>query len=206
MVKTTSGDLSEFFTYHAPGCWRPRGCFPPCRGARKDEAATFVDGQGPAARFNGPSGITVDAAGHILVADGLVLRRVSKTSEVSMLAGRHRCHRLAGLAIRASPSGALQLPLRPGAGGQRRDHLAATDNNSIRVVTPGGAVRTLAQLAGRLRRRAGRGRALLLPNGPGAGQRREHSGGRHGKPRRRGPLRRTSPREQCPAGGAQERI
>ncbi len=42
--------------------------------------ASLVDGQGPAARFNEPGGMTVDAAGHIVVVDTAndALRRVSK--------------------------------------------------------------------------------------------------------------------------------
>jgi hypothetical protein len=34
-----------------------------------DDDATLVDGEGPAARFSCPVGMTVDAAGHIVVAD-----------------------------------------------------------------------------------------------------------------------------------------
>jgi hypothetical protein len=69
-----------------------------------DDHETFVDG--PAARFNEPAGMTVDAAGHIVVADALnnALRRVS-----------------GGLRRRAGRCRALQLALRRGAGCQRRD-------------------------------------------------------------------------------------
>ena len=54
-----------------------------------DDDATLLDGQGPASRFNEPCGMTVDAAGHIVVADSEnnALRRVSKAGEVSTLAG-----------------------------------------------------------------------------------------------------------------------
>ena len=49
----------------------------------------FEDGKGANARFNDPNGMTVDAAGHIVVADSgnNALRRVSKAGEVSTLAG-----------------------------------------------------------------------------------------------------------------------
>ena len=55
----------------------------------EDEDAGFEDGKGANARFNNPCGITVDAAGHIVVVDGgnHALRRVSKAGEVSTLAG-----------------------------------------------------------------------------------------------------------------------
>jgi len=54
-----------------------------------DDNATLLDGQGPASRFNEPCGMTVDLAGHIVVADSEnnALRRVSKAGEVSTLAG-----------------------------------------------------------------------------------------------------------------------
>ena len=45
------------------------------------------DGKGANARFNCPCGMTVDAAGHIVVVDAGNLRRVSKAGEVSTLAG-----------------------------------------------------------------------------------------------------------------------
>ena len=53
-----------------------------------DDDQKFVDGQRPAARFNGPASMTVDAAGHIVVVDygNNALRRVSKAGEVSTLA------------------------------------------------------------------------------------------------------------------------
>ena len=55
----------------------------------EDEDAGFEDGKGANARFNNPCGMTVDAAGHIVVADSGndALRRVSKAGEVSTLAG-----------------------------------------------------------------------------------------------------------------------
>jgi hypothetical protein len=55
----------------------------------EDEDAGFEDGKGANARFYNPCGMTVDAAGHIVVADSGndALRRVSKAGEVSTLAG-----------------------------------------------------------------------------------------------------------------------
>jgi hypothetical protein len=65
----------------------------------EDEEGGFVDGKGSAARFYYPCGMTVDAAGHIVVADSvniffvsartnkrhhhLALRRVSKAGEAT---------------------------------------------------------------------------------------------------------------------------
>ena len=55
----------------------------------EDEDKVFEDGKGANASFNCPCGMTVDAAGHIVVADSGndALRRVSKAGEVSTLAG-----------------------------------------------------------------------------------------------------------------------
>jgi hypothetical protein len=51
------------------------------------EDAGFEDGKGANARFRNPASMTVDAAGHIVVADVDALRRVSKAGRVSTLAG-----------------------------------------------------------------------------------------------------------------------
>ena len=52
-------------------------------------SARFADGQGSAARFNQPSGIAIDAAGNLYVADtnNHRIRKVTKEGEVSTLAG-----------------------------------------------------------------------------------------------------------------------
>jgi DNA-binding beta-propeller fold protein YncE len=111
-------------------------------GNADDDDATFVDGQGPAARFNGPSGITVDAAGHMVVADRCnhALRRVSKAGEVSTLAGTGE----AGFADGQGDAARFNFPCGLALAANDEIVVADTDNHAIRVVTPGGAVRTLA--------------------------------------------------------------
>ena len=83
----------------------PAGLLATLAGDEQEEEG-FEDGKGPAARFHIPGGMTVDAAGHIVVADSgnNALRRVS-----------------GGLRRRAGRCRALQLALRRGAGCQRRD-------------------------------------------------------------------------------------
>jgi hypothetical protein len=107
-----------------------------------DDDQTFVDGQGPAARFNGPASMTVDAAGHIVVVDygNNALRRVSKAGEVSTLAGNWE----SGFADGQGEAARFNEP--EGVALAANDELvvADTENHAIRVVTPGGAVRTLA--------------------------------------------------------------
>jgi sugar lactone lactonase YvrE len=50
----------------------------------------FVDGDGPEARFNSPSGIAVDADDQVIVADTLnhVVRQISKLGHVTLIAGQ----------------------------------------------------------------------------------------------------------------------
>ena len=63
----------------------------PDRAFSGDEDAGFEDGKGANARFNNPCGITVDAAGRIVVAEygNDALRRVSKAGEVRAHKRRH---------------------------------------------------------------------------------------------------------------------
>jgi sugar lactone lactonase YvrE len=107
-----------------------------------DDDQKFVDGQRPAARFNGPASMTVDAAGHIVVVDygNNALRRVSKAGEVSTLAGNGE----SGFADGQGEAARFNEP--EGVALAANDELvvADTENHAIRVVTPGGAVRTLA--------------------------------------------------------------
>ena len=147
----------------------------------EDEDKGFEDGQGPAARFYDPCGMTVDSAGHIVVAnrDNHALRRVSKAGEVSTLAGNGE----EGLEDGKGEAARFFWP--EGVALAANDEIVVADtwNHEIRVVTPGCAVRTLAG-----NREAGfeegeSRRALQPPMGPGAGQGREHSGGRLGQPR-----------------------
>lgn len=50
-------------------------------------AAGSTDGNGSAARFAGPQGLTVDPNGNIFVSDGPTIRRISPTGGVSTIAG-----------------------------------------------------------------------------------------------------------------------
>jgi hypothetical protein len=106
----------------------------------EDEDA-FEDGKGANARFKGPCGMTVDAAGHIVVADygNHALRRVSKAGEVSTLAGNGE----EGFADGQGDAACFNGPAGQALAANDEIVVADTENHAIRVVTPGG-VRTLA--------------------------------------------------------------
>ncbi len=196
----------------------------------EDEDEGFEDGKGANARLNCPCGMTVDAAGHIVVADteNNALRRVSKAGEVSTLAGNGEEGFADGQGVAARFNGPDGVAL----AANDEFVVADTENHSIRVVTPGavpcarslatgrlalqtgrapprasnaqwawsgtrtvafggrhgqqrcaagddggGGERGSGQRGGWLCRRRGRGRALQSPHGRGGGQRWHDSGG-----------------------------
>jgi sugar lactone lactonase YvrE len=92
-----------------------------------------VDASGAAARFNTPVGITIDAAGNLLVADrgNCAIRKITPAGAVSTLAGSpQRCDFPHLAALAAAPDG----------------RVVATDGLNVREISPAGAVRTVATL------------------------------------------------------------
>ena len=106
-----------------------------------------TNGTGSAARFNLPSGAAVDSAGNVYVADtgNSTIRKVTPAGVVTTMAGK------AGKTGSANGKGSAARFFFPN--GAAVDtagnvYVADTDNNTIRKVTPTGAVTTLAGLAG----------------------------------------------------------
>jgi sugar lactone lactonase YvrE len=103
----------------------------------------FVDGTGAAARFSAPSGIAVDAAGNVFVADHLnrAVRRITPAGQVGTLAGSPE--RLAGFVdgtgAAARFDGPVGLAIDPRSGAL---HVADPGNDAVRVVSMSGQVGT----------------------------------------------------------------
>ena len=106
-----------------------------------------ADGAGAAARFYDPSGVAVDGAGNVYVADtdNHTIRKVTPAGVVSTLAG------LAGSPGSADGTGAaarFTAPYGVAVDGSGNVYVADSGNNTIRKVTPAGVVSTLAGLPG----------------------------------------------------------
>lgn len=106
----------------------------------------FEDGNGALAVFDGPSGIVVDSAGNVYVADAnnQRIRKISPQGEVTTLAGsgaRGAADGVGAAASFAEPSG-LAL--------DRDGNLFVADNGNhlLRKVTPAGVVSTIAGTPG----------------------------------------------------------
>jgi DNA-binding beta-propeller fold protein YncE len=106
-----------------------------------------TDGVGSAARFSFPAGLAVDNAGVIYVANsgGHTIRQIATDGTVTTLAG------LAGPPGSADGTGSdarFKLPSGVAVDGAGTLYIADTGNNTIRKITAGGVVTTLAGLAG----------------------------------------------------------
>jgi sugar lactone lactonase YvrE len=105
-----------------------------------------ADGQGAAASFNNPTGIAVDAAGYLYVADrdNHLIRKINPAGLVSTLAGSGVAGSINGIGAAASFNYPPRLTVDPAG----NILVADAGNHLIRKVTPSGVVTTLAGTGG----------------------------------------------------------
>ncbi|HEX8405408.1 MAG TPA: gluconolaconase [Duganella sp.] len=108
-----------------------------------DGAAGHQDGRGAAARFNGPVGIAVDAAGVVYVSDTYNdrIRRIAPDGEVTTIAGGRRAGWADGPAAQALFNAPTGLAL--AANGEL--YIADTANDAVRKLGTDGIVSTVAE-------------------------------------------------------------
>jgi sugar lactone lactonase YvrE len=105
-----------------------------------DYLSGLVDGQGAAAQFMNPSGLALDAAGNLYVADLTAVRRVTPAGLVTTIAGTADAGHLDGTGAAARFQGLAGLAC----DAQGTLYLSEGLGNCIRRVTAGGVATTLA--------------------------------------------------------------
>ena len=110
-------------------------------------AVGSADGTGTAASFNLPTGLAVDGAGNVYVADSMngAIRKITSAGVVTTLAGTAG---VIGSADGTGASASFNYPFGLAVDGAGNVYVADTYNDTIRVVTSAGVVTTLAGTAG----------------------------------------------------------
>ena len=103
-------------------------------------AGGFADGTGPAARFEGPTGVAVDSSGVVYVADGNRIRKITTAGVVTTLAGSG----VSGFADGVGAAALFSYPSGVAVDSAGTVYVADTSNHRIRKITPAGVVTTLA--------------------------------------------------------------
>lgn len=111
-------------------------------------ASGFVDAVGTGARFFGPQGLALDSSGNLFVADtnNSVIRRINTASgAVTTVAGQAG---IVGSVDGAASQAKFHYPSGVAVDSPGNLFVADTDNHTLRVITPGGTVSTVAGVAG----------------------------------------------------------
>jgi hypothetical protein len=128
--------------------------------------ADSADGVGAAAHFNHPSSVSVDGAGNVYVADTYnnTIREISPARVVTTLAGTPN---VAGSADGVGAAALFDNPYGIAVDDAGNIYVGDTLNDTVREITPGGVVTTLAGTAGQAGNIDGTGAAARLndPNG-----------------------------------------
>jgi sugar lactone lactonase YvrE len=106
-----------------------------------------ADGNGTAARFDQPTGVAIDGAGNVYVADSNnnTIRMITSDGMVTTLAGTAG---MVGSAEGMGPAARFHNPTDVALDGAGNLYVADAYNNAIRKITPAGMVTTLAGMAG----------------------------------------------------------
>jgi hypothetical protein len=120
-----------------------------------------ADAAGAAARFNSPSGVAVDSAGNVYVADrgNHTIRKVTAAGVVTTLAGTSGT---SGTTDDTGTAARFALPSSVAVDSAGDVYVADSDNDTIRKVTAAGVVTTLAGVARKLGSADGTGAAALF--------------------------------------------
>ncbi len=123
-----------------------------------------ADGLGSAARFYGLSGVAVDTSGNVYVADTTnnTIRKITAGGSVSTLAGTGGS---AGSADGVGSAARFNAPQGIAVDSVGNVYVADTNNSTIRKITAGGSVSTLAGVAGQTGNADGAGAGARF-NGP----------------------------------------
>src|SRR5258706_238877 len=106
-----------------------------------------TDGTGAAASFNFPHGVATDSTGNVFVADGFnhSIRKITPGGGVTTLAGKAGG---GGSTAGTGPAARFNVPFGVATDSAGNIYVADTSNGTIRKITPGGVVTTLAGTAG----------------------------------------------------------
>lgn len=123
-----------------------------------------ADGLGGAARFNGPTGVAVDSAGNVYVADAgnSTIRKITAGGSVTTFAG---VAGVAGSADGVGGSARFNAPQGIAVDSVGNVYVADTNNSTVRKITAGGVVTTLAGVTGQVGTADGPGGSARF-NGP----------------------------------------
>ena len=115
-------------------------------GAPSSPSPGFIDGTGTAARFNLPTGVAVDPAGNLYVADqsNHAIRKVTPAGVVTTFAGGAPSSPSPGFVDGTGNAARFNLPTALALDAAGNLYVADTGNTAIRKITPAGVVSTLA--------------------------------------------------------------